>query len=513
MNNIRQPLDWQARWKAAGWQWLPLGAMLLFLAMFPYHSLQRGIWIDEFFTATYAQHPTIGMVLEDVRRNEETPPLYFLLVWLWGKGVGTSEVMLRLPSLVFGVLAVGLAVFLVQRWLTNAEARIFAYVMALSPLIARYSTEARVYTLLVLATIGCMAIFEYLYRHPDHMLLMVTYAIIAAMTFLISYLSVAILIAHNLIWITTLFRDRSQWKKRFFSWLAIQLAIGVLVFPWLPSLLYQIRVAPDVTLPHEFGFIHLLLLALALVAYTGKPITMLAILLFATCWSTFFYGVIQGIKNNRYRGLVFRIIIVPMLTTIGLLLILKVASPRYAMTMIPGIAIGIAIGCYAIHQQFPKIGRMGDAIVSLLLLYRLPQVILPDPISNPWNAIAQVVAQRAHLPDAVVVVHPPFEYRAFDYYYNGPDIPILGARDYDEFYVVQNHDMATAWREEEILEKIRDYQYVWFCFNSFFRREKPLFSSYQLIGYWKAEPLELFLYKKRLSPDDQPGIPDRTIAP
>ncbi|NJN68470.1 MAG: hypothetical protein HC884_18045 [Chloroflexaceae bacterium] len=91
--NPAEPTLPRPRWR----RWLPLWGMLLLLATTPFSQLPRDLWTDEAFTASYTTHSTVGLVLEDVRKNEETPPLYFLLIWLWSRVAGASEVALRLP--------------------------------------------------------------------------------------------------------------------------------------------------------------------------------------------------------------------------------------------------------------------------------------------------------------------------------------------------------------------------------------------------------------------------------
>src|SRR5215217_2270872 len=78
---------------------LPLWCVMLMLLFAPWVSFQRDLWTDEAYTASYTAHPTISMVLDDVRKNEETPPISFLLTWVWARAFGQSVVVLRLFSL------------------------------------------------------------------------------------------------------------------------------------------------------------------------------------------------------------------------------------------------------------------------------------------------------------------------------------------------------------------------------------------------------------------------------
>src|SRR6266542_1630807 len=87
-------------------RYLPLWCVLLLLAMTPWNTFGRDLDVDEVFTVSYTAHPTPALVLDDVRKNEETPPLYFLLTWCWAQLFGGGAVAIRTFSLLCGLLAV-----------------------------------------------------------------------------------------------------------------------------------------------------------------------------------------------------------------------------------------------------------------------------------------------------------------------------------------------------------------------------------------------------------------------
>lgn len=485
--------------------------MLVFLATIPYTSMPRGFWTDEFFTATYTRHPTIGMVLDDVRKNEQSPPLYFLLMWLWVRFLGTSEGALRFPSVLAGMLSVGLLTFLVQRWFAQKAAAMAGMVMALSPLIARYAIEARPYSMLVFASVVCLGAFEYLYRYPDRRLAQVLYAVAATTLLFTSYFGAAMLAAHHFIWFVRLLLERSRWKQRLSSWLVPQLAMGVVLMPWLPTFLYQIRIGPAVTLPHitmplEENFTRFLLLALSAVAYTESSVTLFPITIFALLWGLFLYGLVFALGDPSRRGIVLRVAVVPIVMTIAMMFSLQVSSPRYVIVTVPSVAIGVGVGWLALCQRLPRAGRMvGGAIFLLILIYRLPDVMHPPPAQNPWKEMTTFVAQQADPAHDVVVVYPPFELRSFLYYHDDGDGQLpraLGAYHYDEFYFVQKHDLATDWTVDQIVQETQGYRHLWLIFRPYYGQASPHSLPYPLVGHWRFgcwEPRVLELLKYRIS--------------
>ncbi len=109
----------------------------------------QSYWVDE-ATTVHELHLSFGALLHEIRVNETTPPLYFVLAWLWAKLFGTGEVGLRLMS---GLLGIGLIplVYLCARELLSRWAAVLAAALAaLSPFLIWYSQEARSYALFAL---------------------------------------------------------------------------------------------------------------------------------------------------------------------------------------------------------------------------------------------------------------------------------------------------------------------------------------------------------------------------
>ncbi len=64
----------------------------------------RPLWFDETWTGMIAAQPTFADFIHQCRL-ELNPPLFYLVTWLTAKLAGVSNAALRLPSLVFSVLA------------------------------------------------------------------------------------------------------------------------------------------------------------------------------------------------------------------------------------------------------------------------------------------------------------------------------------------------------------------------------------------------------------------------
>ncbi len=106
---------------------------------------------DEAVTVGRVLHPSLFATLAEVPRSESTPPLYYLLAWLWSRPFGTGEVWMRSLSALAGTGAI-LAVYLGARALPlpRRGALVAAAAVAVSPVLIWFSQDARAYSLVFL---------------------------------------------------------------------------------------------------------------------------------------------------------------------------------------------------------------------------------------------------------------------------------------------------------------------------------------------------------------------------
>lgn len=130
-----------------------LGAALRFATL----GLQS---LDEDETVSvWLMHHSLWGLLADIPRTESTPPLFYVLEWLWTRVFGTGAVGMRSFSAALGVLTIPLS-WLVARELAGRRAgAITAVLVALSPALVWYSQEARAYALLVLSSAATLLFF------------------------------------------------------------------------------------------------------------------------------------------------------------------------------------------------------------------------------------------------------------------------------------------------------------------------------------------------------------------
>ena len=144
--------------------WWPLAALVILAAALRFSTLGlQSFWYDEAFTPVHVLHPGLGATLHSVLHTENTPPLWYVLIWAWSRVFGTGAIALRLPSALFGVASVPVA-WAIGRELEGPSTRRATAVaagafVAVNPLFVWYSQEARAYALFVLMAALAMLCF------------------------------------------------------------------------------------------------------------------------------------------------------------------------------------------------------------------------------------------------------------------------------------------------------------------------------------------------------------------
>lgn len=145
----------RARW----FLWSVVGLTALAAALrFPTLGLQS-YRHDEAVTAGRVLVASLSGTMHRVWTSESTPPLYYLIAWLWSHLFGVREFGLRSLSAVFGTATVPVA-YLAGRELVGRRVGLaVAAIVAVSPILVWYSQDARAYALLVLLSTAALLFF------------------------------------------------------------------------------------------------------------------------------------------------------------------------------------------------------------------------------------------------------------------------------------------------------------------------------------------------------------------
>jgi uncharacterized membrane protein len=211
-------------------------------------SAKRYLWYDEVISFTLVSDPSLSHMIGSVAAGSEgAPPLYHILLWLWIRLAGRSELALRIPSCAAMIAALILVwITLRQRYTWRATAFGALLAFAMSPLVLYHVAEARYYG--VLTALVALAAYLFARAIESDRISWGLFAAIAATHTALVYTHVYGGIYSAAILSAWIFADSCahRWRPRAYA--AIIMA-WILFIPWLP----EIRNAAD--LAHPRGWI------------------------------------------------------------------------------------------------------------------------------------------------------------------------------------------------------------------------------------------------------------------
>ena len=231
------------------------------------HSLAYdAIWWDEGYSVWISHLPLQSMVVETAR--DVHPPLYYALLHIWMYLAGQTELVIRLPSVFFGVLSVMFiyrAGWIVGGRPAGAGAALLA---AVGPVMVRWSQETRMHTLA--ACLTALALWSALHlllidRHRWRWAAIFGAATVAVLYTL--YLAAGAILAIDLgLALVFIVRKEHRWKWAL-PWLASQVGALLVFLPWAWYVSHRVPIEP---LPVHLSFLpfldvyaHVALLGLA----------------------------------------------------------------------------------------------------------------------------------------------------------------------------------------------------------------------------------------------------------
>ena len=105
-------------------------------------SLNQSLWLDEAISANVTKNYSYTGIVTKFSPSDFHPPLFYLTLKSWTSLFGTSEIALRMPSVIFSLITI----FLVYKFFGLAP----SLLLALNPLYLYYSQEARMYSMVTL---------------------------------------------------------------------------------------------------------------------------------------------------------------------------------------------------------------------------------------------------------------------------------------------------------------------------------------------------------------------------
>lgn len=305
-------------------------------------DLQReSLWNDEAWTAWAVRSPYIRDTLQRVQADVH-PPLYFLLLGVFGRFSGDSVLALRWPSALFGMVALA-STYAVGKQLFDRRTGIFAFMLLSSAsFFVYYTREARMYTLLM-ALAALSTLLYARWRSRPNVWRTLFYGTSLALLLYTHYAGALVIISHLLHAVIIQLLPKSGQRRKWYALPLPYIVAFILYLPWLPIFLTQMRSNPNgplaIPVPTDWATVAALVLIL-----TGGS------------WGLFIAPFLLGRaipRLRQYGSHVLLLVLWLLVTPIGLLALNQWFAPvyqvRYAIAMLPAVALLLAYGLRHIH--------------------------------------------------------------------------------------------------------------------------------------------------------------------
>jgi len=216
--------------------------LAIFFTITLINAPRASIWFDEAFSAYIARFS-----FWDIARytaSDVHPPFYYWLLKIWSSLFGTTELAYRSLSILLGGAATTVAFFLSRKLFGRKVAWLSLVFLILSPMLIRYSDEARMYALAALIVMSATYVLVRA-EETQQKKYWIWYAVLVSLGMWTHYFTALAWLAH-LAWHGTQvwhkgIKPSEFWKKVFTKpWIiTYALAVGLFI-PWLPFMAYQL---------------------------------------------------------------------------------------------------------------------------------------------------------------------------------------------------------------------------------------------------------------------------------
>jgi mannosyltransferase len=386
----------------------------------------QSFWVDETVTAKLLAKSFPGM-LAALPDSESTPPLYYVLAWVWSRIFGSGEAALRSLSALAGTLTVPVA-FAAGRVLVSRRAGLLVAALAtVSPVLVWYSQEARAYALFMFLSALSLLFFGRALDEPSPGAL-TWWACTSALSLLTHYFAV-FLVAGEAAFLLYHHRQRATYLAT-----AAIAAVGVALLPlaafqathasssWIRSL--DLRVRIEETLGQLLVPSHPSIWAGAGVPEgAGKWWPFGIVLLGAGAGAALLLS-----RGRQRRGALASLSVGVVAVAAPIVVSLASASlvsgrgdvflfRNVVCAWLP-LTIVIAAGLAA-----PRAGRPGVAVAVALCAASLAVLVVNSTTSHFQRDDWRLLARATHGPGRAIVLSPSWEAGGLEYYTRGLSQP------------------------------------------------------------------------------------------
>jgi mannosyltransferase len=466
--------------------------LVILVAFASYTNAHKVLWTDEAYSL-HTTGTTLGYAVSQAINYELQPPVYYFLLHLWRRLDQSVEFARWLST--GSALATIVVLHALSRALgLSGQAVSLPLLAALCPFVLWAATEARPYALALLLTAAATWLHVRLLSAPAKQLRLLAplYVGVWYLALLTFYYSGFLLLSQVVASIFIRRRTRLQ--------LACAAVLGVLLLPWVPTILRQGAAHPSVDPPADIS--------------GATP--------WARAWNTLVWAYQYLLESVYFAPALRRPLVLAALALVAASLVVAYWRGRRlahepwmllfgAATLIPATLLlgGKAAGVLGLQPRYLVV-----VVISLLTLMALAADRLPwRPGRTPtgvamtlfgalsalsfqrislgyedWRAAADYVGDREK-PGDVIFVFEPDGLLSFEYYYRGR-LPVFGLpvdRPTDEYSVRRQAIRSAGALRARIVEKAGGTGSFWVVA----RHQHPAFGRYLLQGFLQRSAVEL----------------------
>jgi mannosyltransferase len=394
--------------------------IVLGLALRLYGLGQPQVSLDESYTLYYAKTSLLHILaLED-----PNPPLYLLLAH--PLALTGNIYLVRLMSVIFGVLAIPL-MYLIGKRLFDTRAGLYAAaILTFSPFLVLYSQEARSYALFTFLVM--LSMYFYI-CYLDNKRFWPAYLLSTIAMLYSHFFAALVVIAQNAFVLVK--------KEKPARWYLVQLLAFIAYIPGLLLIYRQFsRVSNDFWIRREF-LVDILNLPYI---FSGGALCLLFLPLFI-------YGIVNLYrwekKARKTATFLLSWTLLPMIISLLYsLLVSPIVVPKYLIyTSIP-FYLAISYALTRIDRRFASAILLGIVLISSYSL--IGQAGSTDKES--WKNVSDYtkgIVKNIGATDAIIILDPGYNLHAFAYYY------LPECFDNNDIYgCAANNSIFTLWGEE-----------------------------------------------------------------
>jgi mannosyltransferase len=375
------------------WSLVALGAVLRLVALG-----HKSFWLDEIASIAIVQRPSAAF-WHFLWHEEGNMAMYYVLLRPW-LHFGNSEAIVRLLSVLPGVLSIPLMYLLGKRLFGPRTGILTAALFALNPCAIASSQEARAYSFLVLMVIISTYCFIRLMEGPSYRFAIV-YGLAAGFTCYFHYFGVLVAAAHA---VSLVAMPRGKWPWKQYSVAGVIFVLLAVPIFWLIHA-QNVRHISWVQPPSLLEFYHL---GVFLAANGGKAVG--AVLLGL---NLVIVGLYLGKLRTEWRerdnhlqrsrhALVASSFFSPIVLTLLVSIVRPVFYHRFLIICLPAWVLMTAVGARQIRHRLWRTLAVG----GICVLSFFSTVISYTRVTEDWRGAVSYLIAAAHPEDRVLYYQP-----------------------------------------------------------------------------------------------------------